>query len=524
MKTLLSSLILLCVFTLSLTAQNLPVRTVTVFKNGRSLLQKSGRAPLQDGRYTITELPAALFGTFWVGSADGSLQSVFSVLDSVDAPRLDLGVHDILRKNLGKPLRLHLEAGNDRGYEPLDGVVEKVYEDGRSAPVYVFRTAAGHWLTLMGHEIHRAEFSAAPDLSFPGKKAETRLELRFKPGQRDAVIDLSYLVEQLGWTPIYRLELSGKNRGRLALRAEIVNDAEDLGDAELRLAVGVPNFAFADRPAALVSFGEQDIRRFRDDSYLSASNTLLVQQQMSFSYEMPTRPTGDGADDNFAGSQAEDFYFYSVRPGNFPKQSRYQFPIFEADVQPTHFYECVLPAASPGSIGAYRDSRAVAEARHPVFHYIEFKNQTKFPWTAGAVNLLSQNESGLQPVSQDLLPYTAPGATCKVKIAQTPEIKITQAEGDVDRQENAKKFFSTTYDKVKIEAQVCAINYGDEPVTLKIRRSLEGQPLTSEQKWTTQQEQATLRVNPAYTLEWVLELKPGEERKWTYAYEVFVNM
>lgn len=522
MKTFLSTLTLVCAFALALSAQNLPVRTVTVFKNGRSLLQKSGSIPLQNGRYAITQLPDALFGTFWVSSADGSLQSVFSVLDSVDAPRTALGAQDILRQNTGKSVRLHLAAGNNLGYEALEGVIEKVYDNGSDEPVVVFHTAAGRWLTLPAGEIHRAEFLSAPDLNFSRKKAQKRLELRFKPEQRDAQVGVSYLVEQLGWTPIYRLELSGKTKGRLALRAEIVNDAEDLGDAELRLAVGVPNFAFADRPAALVSFGGQVLDRYRDD-YLSASNTLLT-QQTSFSYDMPAPPSGGDAAGNFAGSQAEDFYFYSVRPGNFPKQSRYQFPIFEADVQPTHFYECVLPPATPGSIDTYRDSRAMAEARHPVFHFIEFKNPTAFPWTAGAVNLLSQNGSGLQPVSQDLLPYTAPGATCKVKIAQTPEIKITQAEGDVDRQENAKKFFSTTYDKVKIEAQVCAVNYGDEPVTLKIRRTLEGSPLSSEQKWMTTQEQATLRVNPAYTLEWVLELKPGEERKWTYAYEVFVNM
>lgn len=130
----------------------------------------------------------------------------------------------------------------------------------------------------------------------------------------------------------------------------------------------------------------------------------------------------------------------------------------------------------------------------------------------------------MQPISQDVLPYTAPGATCKIKIAETPEIRISQAEGDVDRQENARKFFSTTYDKVKIEAQVSVVNYRDEPVKLKVKRTIEGNPLQSEQKWNTRQEQATLRVNPAYSLEWVIELKPGEERKWTYSYEVFVNM
>ncbi len=63
-----------------------------------------------------------------------------------------------------------------------------------------------------------------------------------------------------------------------------------------------------------------------------------------------------------------------------------------------------------------------------------------------------------------------------------------------------------------------------EPVTLKIKRSIEGTPLSSDQKWTTAQEQATLRVNPSYEVEWVIELKPGEEKKWTYTYRVYVDL
>ncbi len=521
MKKHLFSLLFACLVS-SLFAQNLPVRSVTLFKNNRSLLQKSGKVSVQDGLYTLTELPNALFGTFWVASNDGNLQSVFSIQDSVDAPSVSLGTADLLKLNIGKPLRLYLINGGESGYEPIDAVCESVLQTPRQTGMCVFKTAAGKWLTLSEYEIHRVEFASTPNTGSMVKKAQKRLEMRFKPGVRESTVDLAYLTSGLGWAPIYRLELNGKNKGHLALRAEINNDAEDLGDTELRLAVGVPNFAFANRPEALVNFDPGAIQPIDADNPYRG-NTFQFANQVSFNNDLSLDYSA--ADDGkVEGSQAEDFYFYSVRPGDFPKGSRFQYPIFETDVEPTHFYECVLNPGSQGSYNAYKDSRSAKETPNPVFHYIEFKNKTAFPWTTGAVNLLSQNTNGLQPISQDLLPYTAPGGTCKVKIAQTPEIKVTHAEGDVDRQENAKKFFSTTYDRVKIEAQVVVVNYGDEPVTIKVRRTLEGNPLNSELKWTTKQELATLRVNPSYTLEWVLELKPGEERKWTYGYEVFVNM
>lgn len=519
--------LLLLFFSGALLAQELPVSSVTIFKNNRSLVQHSGKVKLTDGRYTTKQLPEALFGTFWAGSPDASLQSVFSAIDSIESPTDYAGIPDILKKNLGKPVKLYLASDSDRGFEVLEGVCEKVLNNPRGTFMFVFRTNDGRWLNVNEAEVRRMEFASAPNLDVTIKKTQKRLEYRFQPNTKEANLNLVYLTEGLGWAPIYRLELNDKNTGRLSLRAEVANNAEDLGDTELRLAVGVPNFAFATRPELLVHF-EQDVmdQLWRDNNNPYRGNMVQLQSQ-SFSNSVQAFDMDPDYSPNDAGgaggAQAEDYYFYTIRPGNFPKDSRYQFPIFESDIEPSHYYECVLKPAQSGNYSSYKNSNS-QENKYPVTHYIEFKNTTGFPWTTGAVNLLSRNNNGLQPVSQDVLPYTAPGATCKVRIAETPEIRITQAEGDVDRQENAKKFFSTTYDKVKIEAQVSVVNYRNEPVKIKVKRTVEGNPLQSEQKWTSTQEQATLRVNPSYTLEWVIELKPGEERKWTYSYEVFVNM
>ena len=123
------------------------------------------------------------------------------------------------------------------------------------------------------------------------------------------------------------------------------------------------------------------------------------------------------------------------------------------------------------------------------------------------------------------MPYTAPGATGRVRIAETPEIKVTQSEGDLKREENVQKYFNRVYDRITIEGQLCVINYKTEPVVIKIKRKIEGQPtLSPDQKWTLHQEDATLRVNPSYEVEWELTLKPGEERKWKYQFEVFVDL
>ncbi len=117
-------------------------------------------------------------------------------------------------------------------------------------------------------------------------------------------------------------------------------------------------------------------------------------------------------------AQAEDFFFYTVRPGNFPKYSRYQFPIFETEVEPVHFTNAAA-GAGPNSLQRITISGQTRTSPKTRFHYVEFKNPTQYPFTTGAANILSESDGVTYPLSQDKLPYTPPTAKCKVKIAQS---------------------------------------------------------------------------------------------------------
>jgi Domain of unknown function (DUF4139) len=527
----LTILFLSCTFALS--AQNLSVKTATIFKNGRSLLTKNGTVSPTDGRYRTTELPNALFGTFWVTAPD--LQSVFTGIDSVDSgPQGDerdfilLEQATFFRQNTGKNVRIWLNNGSSSAPTPMDGTFETIEGLPKTGAFHVltFKTNTGKWLTISPYEIHHFEFSERPNYNPAAtnfKKAVRRLDLIFNSKKDKQNVEMTYLTNNLGWVPVYRLDLLDKNKAHLSLRAEIVNDAEDLGDAELRLAVGIPNFTYANKLSDLMNFDLQASNRYGSDNAAWSIGLSNASQQVVFSPETYEERIVIVGEDNTTGSQAEDFYFYTIHPGNFPKNSRYQYPIFEADVVPVHYYDCTIRSATADSYRNYQQQAGKKEEKNDVFHFVEFTNPSKFPYTTGAVNISSQSTAGLQPISQDMLPYTPATAKCKVKIAQTPEIRITHAEGDIEREENAKRFFSNTYDRIKIEGQLCVVNYKSEPVTVKVHRNIDGTPLQSEQMWKTTQEQATLRINPAFVAEWEITLKPGEEKKWKYTYEVFVN-
>ena len=527
-----AAFVLLCQ---AISAQTIPVKTVTVFKNNQSLVYKSGKVPVKGGRYETKDLPRALFGTFWVTSPTDELASVFSRQDSVEVKETVNDNSTLLKANIGKKIRVWLSSPATVETGILEKV-EKMSVPGYASSSYDYqrvtlRTATDNWATFNSTQIVRIDFFEEPRLaSEPGiryKKPEETLAVQFKNTKPEQEIGMLYLTDNLGWTPVYSLTLTEKGKSRLSLRAEIANDAEDLGNAELRLAVGNPNFAFASRPDWLVDFAGLWLSPYGRNQYLAGAQQLSLQSNYmrpeAYNYLDEAQVQAPG--ENFEGAQAEDFFFYTVRPGDFPKNSRYQFPIFEADVEPVHFYECRLPDAGPNSFATYYNQRSAPnEPQNPVSHYVEFVNPTSYPFTTGVVNITSQANGITYPLSQDKLPYTPPTAKCKVKIARSPEIKVTHGEGDVERKENTFLFFSRSYDEVKVEGQVYVVNYKKEPVTLKIKRNIEGAPLSSEYKWTTVQEQATLRVNPSYEVEWVIELKPGEEKKWKYSYKVYVDL
>ena len=509
-------------------AQNLPVRTVTLFKNGQSLIAKNGKVVVTNGKYSTHDLPAALFGSYWVGAPSGDLVSVFSKQDTLKRSFHLLDNLSLLTANAGQRLKIwrKADAQSPAPAEIVEGLLGKVTlpeENPRDVNI-ILHTTDGRWVSFPVWQVQQIEFPEKPNLSTRTVNSglQRTLEVYFKnTAKTEQDMSLLYLVNGVGWTPVYQLELNDRGKSRLTMRANLANDVEDLGDAELRLAVGVPNFTFAKAADWIGNYTnpwdalQGNDRRPQPYAYQTANYAGYSDESFS--------PNGHGGGENFEAGKAEDYFFYTVRPGSFPKNSRYQYPIFETEVEPAHFYECRLPAAGPLLLSNYGQGRPDPnEPQNPVSHYVEFKNASQFPFTTGVANILSLVGGTSFPISQDKLPYTPPGVKCKVRIAETPEIKVSHGEGEIDRKENVRQYHNCNYEEVTVEGEVCVVNHKDAAVKMRVQRTIEGTPLSADRDWTKQQEQATLRVNPTFEVEWELDLKPGEEKKWKYRYKVFV--
>lgn len=100
------------------------------------------------------------------------------------------------------------------------------------------------------HQEHRA--APAPAFTVERNKIVTRqvktLTVHYpdpRPGEHHR-LDMLYFRPGIRWIPTYRIELLDEDTARIAMQAEILNEAEDFENTPVDFVVGVPTFKFAD--------------------------------------------------------------------------------------------------------------------------------------------------------------------------------------------------------------------------------------------------------------------------------------
>ncbi|PHN03516.1 hypothetical protein [Flavilitoribacter nigricans] len=501
--------------------------SISIFKNSTAFFIKSGTVTADAGTYRITDnLPPALFGTYWMNSPQGQLEALSSFVDTLETARSlpAQTIPEMLYANLGKRVILHV--GKD---EMIEGTVEALEEETPATGQIVTFRMDGRWRTFLLSEIRRIEFFEKPVQAYEHKKTEVKpvLEVAFTSEKKEQALDLMYLSNGLNWTPLYLMELTGEKRARLTLRAEVVNEIEDIKDTDVNFVVGVPNFSYADRLSPLIDFSSiqpRSMARGGVSNFDAFSNTLQT-QTYGYAIEEDVVGNAPGTTSGLDGSAEEDLYFYTLEDMSIKKGGRGHYPVFTADIDIAHIYECNLPQNNAQKY-AYRDEYLFSPNPNKVFHSIKVVNDTEYPFTTGAA-LVVKNGEETRPISQDRLNYTPIKGNSFVKLTEAPDVHIKQAEKAVKRQENARKTNrdgdTYYYDLLTIAGQIEVKNYKSQDIDLNIRRPILGELQESSIKWLKAE-----RINTAGDLNkltdvcWETSVDAGDELTITYTYEIYV--
>lgn len=512
----------------------LKAKSISIFKNGTAFFIKEGKVKTKDGSYMMTEhIPRALFGTFWIHSPNKELNHVTSYNDLVTTKSENVAHSfiELIQANKGKKMKVHI--GKDEVYEgiPEEVVVKDLKGKEKSVinnNLIVFKTAT-QWLTFSPTEIRRVEFLEKPNQLLEKETTSNKniLSINFRTKKAEQPLEMMYLENGISWTPTYLIEMTSETKARLSLRAEVMNNAEDIEDSDVNFVVGIPNFRYANKLSTLVDFlGMIHLNRNQYD--MNNFSNSLATQKLDYGIEStatgaaPGRPMGNGV----TGDSDEDLYFYNVKNVSLKNGGRGQYPIFSEEIEIAHIYECNV-AQNSATTGFYqKDFLFTPDNKNPVFHSIKVMNQLAFPWTTGTAMVVSKKSGVNRPISQDLLSYTPIKGHSYVKLTESPDIKVKHAEKEIERKQQAKTINAKNryyYDLITVEGRIKVKSYKDKKVDLNIKRVISGELDKSNVKWLkAERVNRSGDVNKVTDICWETSIAPGEELEITYTYDVYV--
>jgi hypothetical protein len=550
-------------------ALTLKTDRVVVFKDGHALLVKQAEAVADSRGATFTEeVPeSAVLGTFWAWSDRGpALRSMRAEWRDQEVEREERGTctdpASILEANPGKRVTVELENSS------VTGTVVTIPVSVSSAPPPPSTRSASYeyaalpvavaqplgqvialtvpergTVVLAGKDIRRV---TGADLALDCKRkvraVEKRKRLTLDFGAEAAGKSISvrivYFTPGLRWVPTYRLETTKGGEGKLALQAELVNELEDIRGAPFDLVVGVPNFRFREVASPLTLEGM--VR-----NALAQAAPSLMGRMNNMSNAMFSQRAGEwrGSSNDeevstvpqipdFGGSaESPDFFIHSLAAMDLPKGSRAVVPLWSDDVQTRDLYtldmqvrrdpnssDTVQYGSSMGSMGSASPLRL---ARAEVWHQLELKNETKYPWTTGPVLMMR----GHVPQAQELLTYTPRGGSMLVPLTIATDVRVLHEEVEVERKQDALESKRGRYASIRKKGTLTLSNPRGERTPLRIRLStggkveqISGGGRVKVDDFRTEDwgDSNLAAINSHSEVEWTLTLEPGERKTLTY--------
>lgn len=334
----------------------MPVKEITVFKDGHAFVLHEGRLPTSAGGKVVLEnLPNPVIGTFWPYSVDTKtpLLSVVSSRRKVRVERTPLTLRELLEANVGAEVTIAVDSNRLTGR--IVNIPRRSSEElARLSPPDTEETVsqAGNlffFQTLDSLKI--VDFNRVTDVTFKevpkgmmgGEEFRNLLTLNLDwtgAPAAEANVGMVYLQKGIRWIPNYKVSLDGHGSAVIKLQGTLINELTDLDDVTANLVIGVPTFAFKETPdpIALSRVATQLSRYFQEDAQTAYAfqNAIMSQSTRMGEYSRPVRAEATqkepGADVPGSGA-AEDLFVFTVKHITLKKGERMVVAVAEHKVK-----------------------------------------------------------------------------------------------------------------------------------------------------------------------------------------------
>jgi len=521
-------------------APAIPIREITVFKDGHALVLHEGEMPLNDAGHVVVDgLPVPVMGSFWPYSADpaATLAGVVAGHRQVRVERDASSIADLLRANPGAQVTLALRSRESctGSLLSLSGslALVKTLEGLRPVPLDAIDS-----LTLRD----KSETRLSEDVS---RAALTlRLDWGANPRPKAARVGLLYLQKGLRWIPSYRIEIDGKGSAKVQLKATLMNELADLDNVDAHLVVGVPSFAFKDTPDP-ISLGRavaELSRTFQADSQTAyamanalSSQSYRASESRAPAAAAPEAPIGDGS--------AEDVFVFPVKKLSLKKGECLVLPVAEFKIEYKDVYAVEVPMTPPREAQASYSGRPTSELERlhqapKTMHKIRLMNRTATPITTAPALVLE----GGRVLAQGMTTYTSPGGSSDVEVTAALDLQVKKTESEKDRVPNALQWQGNRYQQISLDGKLCLTNYRAVPVEIEVSRVVLGEVAAPSHAGTV--EKVNLledpkgaeripaygwvgsywwwnQLNPVSRISWKVTVEPGKSSDLLYSWKYY---
>ena len=474
----------------------LPIKEITVFKDGHAFVAHEGEMPADDaGNVVMDYLPTPVIGTFWAYSADSRarLVSVVASQKRVQVERTALTLRELLEANIGAEAMI-TESGTNR-YEatildlPQRSSEEQDAVNPPNSGLILLKTAEGT-RAIPIDRIQDVTFKQQPRPSVANEEFRNLLTLKLDWGRtrpaKSAGVGLFYLQKGVRWIPGYKVEIDGKGNAKVKLQATLLNELTDLEDVSVNLVIGVPTFAFKDTldPMALQQGLAQLSAYFQPEgrdqnSPLAAqfSNAIMAQQQRFAPYSTPG-PAGDGGllgPEVGEQGKTEDLFVFNVPHVTLKRGARMVMPIAEFTLPYKDVFLLDLPFAPPSELRGNLNSEQQRELARlfnapKVMHKIRLTNNSKFPLTTAPALLVRDG----RVLAQGLMTYTPSGSSVDLSVTTALDFQCKKSEAEAKRTPNAMTENGNSYSRIDLSGKVMLSSHRAQPAEVEITRYVLG--------------------------------------------------
>lgn len=556
-------------------ASSLPVREVTIFKDGHAFVLHEGAAAVAaDGTVQLDDLPTPVIGTFWPFSSDEAapLRGASAGPQRVQIERTALTVRELIEANVGAAVILHLRSGRTIagriGDVPFRDAAELEESSGSTAAprlreagsVLLLETEEG--LRTVGFDdVVDVTFRQPPQRKLPTEQLRNMLTLRLDwPGGAPAAaarVGMTYLQKGLRWIPHYRVTLLPGGQALVELQATLLNELADLDGVKAHLVIGAPTFQFEETldPLALDQTLDQLSVYFRKQqasgstAYRSHfSNSIMLQTQVSRMSEH--RGTGEAPLlEGALGAEAAgdgDLFVFTLEGLRLRQGERMVTTVGRWTVNYEDLYRLKAPIAPPPELrqhfGSQREAE-LAELQHQpkVQHVARLKNTSPVPFTTAPALLVE----GGRALAQGMMTYTSVGSSVDLEITAAVNVPASIEDEETGRVPDAARLGSSSFQRIDLTGRIVLTNYQSQPIRIEVERMLLGKAAEASRQgrittpgfpgsgvtaglptwpdwwWRHSWPSWWRRLNSLSTIRWVEEIPAGETLELTYGWHYF---